>query len=115
MIIKVGVVPLDDAKYLAIDYGVQVRGTLDLRHITRYNGWKSDGLAKLAKTYLNVELDKNWRIRCSDWEHPCLTQNQIKYAATDAHIAILLYRLFLGHRFSLYIKLIILFRKIRFF
>lgn len=67
-IIKVGVAPHDDAAYLAKDYGICVASTLDLRYVAQLTGFKHGGLAKLCSSLLNVELDKDWRIRCSDWE-----------------------------------------------
>lgn len=52
------------------------------------------GLGKMSKNYLNVHLDKNWRISCSDWEAKTLTPKQIDYAAKDAHVGIELFRFF---------------------
>ncbi|CAH0722959.1 unnamed protein product, partial [Brenthis ino] len=87
-IYKVGVAPADDAKYLAYDYGVKLRGTLDVRHIAILCNYEAGGLAALSKSMLGVILDKSWRIRCSDWEAEELTERQIKYAAADAHVAV---------------------------
>lgn len=56
-------------------------------------GYQSGGLAKLSKTILNVELDKNWTIICSDWETPVLSSEQIDYAAKDAHVAIEIFKI----------------------
>ena len=92
-IIKVGVVPIDDAKYLALDYGVHVVGTLDLRHLAKLRNFKTEGLGKMAKTHLNIEMDKHWRIRCSDWGSKVLTKDQVQYAACDAHVAIELFKI----------------------
>lgn len=96
-IIKVGVVPLDDAKYLNHDYGVCVASTLDLRHLAELRAFKPAGLAKMSKTHLNVELDKNWRLACSNWESPQLSDQQVAYSAKDAHVAIELFKVFVGH------------------
>lgn len=93
-IVKVGVAPLGDANYLARDYGVCVASTFDLRHMAVMCGYRPGGLSKLSENYLNVKLDKNWRIRCSDWEAPTLTSIQIDYAAKDAHVAIELFKMF---------------------
>ncbi|XP_049857544.1 exonuclease 3'-5' domain-containing protein 2 isoform X2 [Schistocerca gregaria] len=84
-ILKVGVAPTDDAKYLFRDYGVSVRGCLDLRHLLAAKGLTiSGGLAGLAENILGVHLNKDWKIRCSDWERDHLTQEQCEYAALDA-------------------------------
>ena len=67
-ILKVGVAIYGDSHNLLVDYGVICRGFLDLRYLTRHLGLQPMGLAGLANTYLDLELDKNWRTRCSDWE-----------------------------------------------
>ncbi|XP_045504549.1 exonuclease 3'-5' domain-containing protein 2 [Colias croceus] len=87
-IYKVGVAPVDDAKYVAADYGVFIKSTLDIRHIVELCGYNPGGLAALSLTLLVVTLDKTWRIRCSDWAASELTERQINYAAADAHVAI---------------------------
>lgn len=96
-IIKVGVVPIDDSKYLARDYGIHVASTLDLRYLAKSLGYESSGLAKLAQVHLNVKMNKHWRIRCSDWEAKTLTNEQMVYAATDAHVAIEIFKTLNGH------------------
>lgn len=96
-IIKVGVVPCNDAKYLSHDYGVRVASTLDLRHLAELRQFKPAGLAKMSITHLNVALDKNWRLACSNWENAQLTDQQVAYAAKDAHVAIELFKVFAGH------------------
>lgn len=93
-----GVVPLDDAKYLALDYGVHVESTLDIRHIAKARSLDAGGLGRMAKTHLNVVMEKDWRVRCSDWGATNLTDKQISYAAMDAHVAIELFKLFTGYR-----------------
>lgn len=93
-IIKVGVAPSGDANYLAKDYGVCVASTLDLRFLAAQSQCKAGGLAKLSEEQLNVKLDKDWRIRCSDWEANVLNKAQISYAAKDAHVAIELFKVF---------------------
>lgn len=98
---------MDDAKNLAKDYGVCVASTLDLRHLARHYGHKTEGLAKMALQHLNVVMDKDWRISCSDWEATTMTARQIDYAAKDALVAVELYRHFVGHRlFVVVLKLV---------
>lgn len=93
-IVKVGIAPIGDANYLAHDYGVCVGNTLDLRFLAIQANCKPSSLAKLSEEYLNVKLDKNWRVRCSDWEVPVLSDAQTEYAAKDAHVAIELFKVF---------------------
>ena len=45
------------------------------------------GLAGLAMAFLGAEMDKDWKIRVSDWETDVLTKRQIDYAANDALVA----------------------------
>lgn len=97
-ICKVGVVPLDDARHLARDYGICVAGTLDLRHLARARGQRPLGLAKMAAEQLGVTMDKDWRVSCSDWECGELNARQVDYAAKDALVAVELFREFVGHR-----------------
>ncbi|CAK1548737.1 unnamed protein product [Leptosia nina] len=87
-IYKVGVAPIDDAKYIAADYGINLKATLDIRHIAQLCGYDPGGLATLSKSLLGIVLDKSWRIRCSDWEVDQLSDRQLNYAAADAHVAI---------------------------
>lgn len=91
-VIKVGVAPQGDAQKLAYDYGVGVASTFDLRFLAALTGRKPEGLAKLSKAVLNVELDKHWRLVCSDWEAKDLTQKQLNYAANDALVAVEIFK-----------------------
>ncbi|XP_045458128.1 exonuclease 3'-5' domain-containing protein 2 [Melitaea cinxia] len=87
-IYKVGVSPGNDVKYLAKDYSVYTKSTLDIRHLAELCNYEPGGLGSLSKALLGIELDKSWRIRCSDWEAEELTERQITYAALDAHVAL---------------------------
>lgn len=82
---------------MARDYGIHVASTLDLRYLAKSLRYEPLGLAKLADTHLNVKMNKHWRIRCSDWEAKTLTDEQLIYAATDAHVAIEIFKRFNGH------------------
>lgn len=46
------------------------------------------GLDALCKRYLGVQMDKSWRVRCSNWEAYSLSDRQIEYAAHDAIVAV---------------------------
>lgn len=87
-----GVAPNGDATNLARDYGICVASTFDLRFMAVMSGCRPGGLGKMSKDYINVNLDKNWRITCSDWEAPQLSKKQLDYAAKDAHVAIEIFR-----------------------
>lgn len=91
-ILKVGIVPNNDSIYLTRDYGVRVASTFDLRFLASMVGMKPEGLGKMSQRIIGVELDKDWRVRCSDWEANELTEKQIDYAAKDALCGIELFK-----------------------
>uniref|UniRef100_A0A182PGU8 Exonuclease 3'-5' domain-containing protein 2 n=1 Tax=Anopheles epiroticus TaxID=199890 RepID=A0A182PGU8_9DIPT len=91
-IIKVGVSPYEDARVLRDDYRLKVESTLDLRYMAERAGLEPLGIARLANEVLGLTLDKHWKVRCSDWESPELSDRQIKYAASDAHVAVELFK-----------------------
>uniref|UniRef100_A0A1I8M6E0 Exonuclease 3'-5' domain-containing protein 2 n=1 Tax=Musca domestica TaxID=7370 RepID=A0A1I8M6E0_MUSDO len=91
-VLKVGVDPHGDAKKLCHDYGVGVASTFDLRFLAAMTGRKPAGLANLSKSVLNVELDKHWRLVCSDWEATELSPKQLNYAANDALVAVEIFK-----------------------
>lgn len=91
-IIKTGVACTEDGNYLLQDYAIKVNGTFDLRFLALLTSHKAEGLAKLSKNVLNIELNKNWRVTCSDWEAPTLTPDQIDYAAKDAFVAVEIFK-----------------------
>lgn len=91
-IIKAGVGIDQDRMFLETDYSLLVQGCVDLRHVVLCcpesgaagNGTPSLGLAALALRFLGRTLDKDWRVRASDWEAETLTRRQQSYAAEDA-------------------------------
>lgn len=95
-ILKVGVGVLDDAKKLAKDYGLITKGCVDLRHLAlrhlpKRTNVTSGSLAELAKICVAYDMEKSWNIRCSNWEASELTDEQVKYAAVDACVAIAIF------------------------
>lgn len=91
-IIKVGVTPHNDASYLLQDYAIKMNGTYDLRFLALMAKEKAEGLGRMSKSILNIELNKDWRVRCSDWEIEKMSQTQIDYAALDAFVAVEIFR-----------------------
>lgn len=91
-IIKAGITPYNDAKLLLEDYAISMYGTFDLRFLALLAKQKAEGLGKLSKSILDIELDKSWRIRCSDWEIEHLTPQQVDYASMDAFVAVEIFR-----------------------
>jgi hypothetical protein len=93
-VLKVGVGVSVDAVKIMEDYGVQIRGCVELVSLAARTpgltyamaGSKKQqpSLAKLTSRLLHVELPKDMRVRCGDWQVPVLSKAQIEYAAKDA-------------------------------
>ncbi|XP_029454664.1 exonuclease 3'-5' domain-containing protein 2-like isoform X2 [Rhinatrema bivittatum] len=99
-ILKVGVGCWEDACKLLQDYGLTVKGNMDLRYLAmRYRmDLNQNGLSlrSLSEHVLSIPLDKSLWLRCSNWEAEELTQDQISYAAKDAQISVTLFFHLLG-------------------
>ncbi|KAM9191554.1 exonuclease 3'-5' domain-containing protein 2 [Mergus octosetaceus] len=99
-VLKVGVGCWEDACKLLQDYGLPVKGSVDLRYLAMRQ--RKDllhnclSLKSLAEKVLNCPLDKSPHMRCSNWEAEELTQHQVLYAARDAQISVALFLHLLG-------------------
>ena len=89
-IIKVGVNIHADICRLKNDYGVSTSSWVDIRHLAKR--FRPDltklGLASLAKEFLNVTIDKDWKIAASNWEAKKLVPRQIEYSANDVLVGV---------------------------
>ncbi|XP_061319251.1 exonuclease 3'-5' domain-containing protein 2 isoform X2 [Pezoporus flaviventris] len=98
-VLKVGVGCWEDACKLLHDYGLPVKGSVDLRYLAMRQ-WKDLphclSLKSLAEEVLNCPLDKSPHVRCSNWEAEELTQDQVLYAARDAQVSVALFLHLLG-------------------
>ncbi|XP_055375314.1 exonuclease 3'-5' domain-containing protein 2 [Condylostylus longicornis] len=101
-ILKVGIIPSEDAMKLSQDYGVGVSNTIDLRFLALRASRKPEGMANMAKSILDLELDKDWRVSCSNWEAHSLTERQINYAANDALVAMEVYKVYFKEIMGIY-------------
>lgn len=81
---KVGVAIHEDMKALARIRAFQADGTVDLADMARDRGIQAQGLRTLAASLLGFRISKG--AQCSNWENPELSEQQIKYAATDAWV-----------------------------
>ena len=90
-VFKVGVGISEDRTKLLQDVSLDLASWVDLRHLV-VNHWVGHhdklGLQALAGLVLDVSLDKDWRIRASDWEADQLSARQVDYAANDALVGI---------------------------
>jgi len=87
-ILKVGVGIETDVNLLLNDYKILVSDTLDLRYIAPYKG----GLAGISEKVLNIPLNKNYEVRCGNWEAEELTETQIHYAAMGAYVGVQIFK-----------------------
>ncbi|KIM28205.1 hypothetical protein M408DRAFT_23911 [Serendipita vermifera MAFF 305830] len=103
-IVKTGVNIRGDAKKMFTDHKIKVQNIVELSWLSRQAdatlkcGGKVSAktlvsLPKLVAAYLGKNLLKN-DARTSNWE-ALLTEQQLKYAANDAHCSIILYHYFL--------------------
>ncbi|GAX75718.1 hypothetical protein CEUSTIGMA_g3161.t1 [Chlamydomonas eustigma] len=98
-IIKAGVGIYEDVRRLRRDFGISVKGALDLRtpllqFAPQYLA-SGGSLQALVQQMLGVHLDKS--CQCSSWQDLVLTQKQLEYAARDSwysrEIAVTLHRI----------------------
>ena len=82
--LKVGVAIHDDIKALNRHHPFTAAGVVDLAAMARQQGIQAQGLRTLAANLLGFRISKG--AQCSNWENPTLTQQQIRYAATDAWV-----------------------------
>ena len=79
-----------DAKWVRHHLGTEVGGLFDTylasQLIAAGEGERRHSLADVAQFFTGVELDKTQQI--SDWSAPELSQQQIEYAARDAHVMV---------------------------
>lgn len=86
---KCGVGVLRDAALLQAQFGLLIRGAVDLSPLALREGFAQNGvgLASICQAALGKVLPKDSRIRCSQWDCP-LSTAQIQYAACDAGVAV---------------------------
>ncbi|XP_065127721.2 bifunctional 3'-5' exonuclease/ATP-dependent helicase WRN isoform X1 [Paramisgurnus dabryanus] len=93
-IVKVGVGIEGDKWKLLSDYDIRLKNTLELSELANEalkcsEKWSLDGL---VKHMLKKQLFKDKVVRCSKWDDLSLTEEQKKYAATDAYAGLLIYQ-----------------------
>lgn len=92
-ILKVGFGLGDDVRRLRAKFGVEIRNVLDLSTALRRRGERNPLGAKSAVArFLGQKLQKSKRITTTNWSLPRLSEQQLKYAADDAHAALRIYR-----------------------
>jgi len=94
-ILKVGFGLGDDLRRLRAKLGIDTRNVIDLATALRSvqprdrNAW---GAKTAVARFFGKRLQKSRRITTTNWALPRLSEQQIRYAADDAHVALRLYR-----------------------
>ncbi len=90
-IVKVGFGLGEDNRALLRKLEIQIRGVIDLSRSLSENRRKQLGAKAAVEKYFGQGLQKSKRISTSNWAAMTLNEKQLKYAADDAHSALLVY------------------------
>jgi ribonuclease D len=87
--LKVGVSLKDDLRRLRSDFQFEPKGFLDLQQYVEAFRIEEKGLKKLSGIILGRRISKSQQV--SNWDADLLTEAQLRYAATDAWICLVIY------------------------
>jgi ribonuclease D len=87
--LKIGVGLQDDLRRLRADFQFEPGGFLDLQNYVQAFGIDEKGLKKISGIVLNRRISKAQQV--SNWEAEVLSEAQLRYAATDAWICMMIY------------------------
>jgi len=97
-VVKAGFGLGDDIKRLRAKLGIETVNVVDLANVLR-NGQRNPVGAKTAVArFFGQTLRKSKRITTTNWAVSRLSEQQILYAADDAHVALRIYRLWRAGR-----------------
>ena len=86
---KIGLGLQDDIRRLRADFHFEPMGFLDLQHYVPAFKIDEKGLKKISGIVLNRRISKSQQV--SNWDADELTEAQLRYAATDAWICLMIY------------------------
>lgn len=89
-VVKVGVAIRDDLKHLQKTFQFTPNNFVELQTLAKLKQLKNFGLKGMAEEVLHATISKG--PKTTNWEAKKLTDVQLKYAATDAWIGLMLYR-----------------------
>lgn len=89
-ILKIGAAIRDDIKPLKNLFQVEPAGFIDLQHFVHQFGIQNFSLKKLSAIVLGFRISKSQQL--SNWDADSLTEAQVRYAATDAWVSLLIYQ-----------------------
>ncbi len=88
-ILKIGLGLNDDLRRLRSDFKFEPRGFLDLQQYVEAFHIEEKGLKKLSGIVLGHRISKSQQV--SNWDADMLTEAQLRYAATDAWVCLMIY------------------------
>ncbi|MEN8201396.1 MAG: 3'-5' exonuclease [Bacteroidota bacterium] len=88
-LLKVGLGLNDDLRRMRADFQFEPEGFLDLQQYVEAFRIEEKGLKKLSGIVLGRRISKSQQV--SNWDADVLTEAQIRYAATDAWICLMIY------------------------
>lgn len=98
-IVKTGVAIQDDLNALIRISPFQPQSIVDLAHLAKRKGVQAQGLRTITANLLGYRISKG--AQCSNWAVDTLTHAQIKYAATDAWLGLIIYNILINWNDSL--------------
>jgi RNA polymerase sigma factor for flagellar operon FliA len=96
-ILKVGFGLGDDLRRLRAKLGIETRNVIDLATALRRGERNAWGAKTAVARFFGRRLQKSRRITTTNWAMPRLSEQQIQYAADDAHVALRIYRHWCEH------------------
>ncbi len=91
-VVKVGFGLKSDKTHIYNKFGVKLNAVLDLNTAFREQGYRAQIGARTAVAIVfNRKFNKSKRTSTSNWAMPCLSKNQLLYAANDAYVALCVY------------------------
>jgi len=87
--LKIGLGLQDDLRRLRADFQFEPGGFLDLQNYVQAFRIDEKGLKKISGIVLNRRISKSQQV--SNWDADILTEAQLRYAATDAWICLMIY------------------------
>ena len=91
-VVKVGFGLKSDKAHIYNKFGVKLNAVLDLNSAFREKGYRGQiGARGAVAIVFNKKFNKSKRTSTSNWAMPCLSKNQLLYAANDAYVALSVY------------------------
>lgn len=87
--LKIGLGLQDDLRRLRADFQFEPHGFLDLQNYVKAFRIDEKGLKKISGIVLNRRISKSQQV--SNWDADLLSEAQLRYAATDAWICLMIY------------------------